>query len=433
MSLAVAGQATIAGQASAAGGARARHVDNPYASAVGYVDPQWRAHAESVPGGGQVSRTPTGIWLDRLGRIAGERGELGLRAHLDAALAQHAAYVQVVLNDLPARDCLRQTPGDFTLGEVARYESEFIDPIVRIETDRKYRHLRIINVVEVNALPDLVPNTVNYPPECTAVAQSGDYVTGIRYALDKLHPYSNLYLYLGAGDHGLLGWDDTLSALVNLFVSTVGATHAGLDSIDGIVTNTAGYAALAEPYFTADSTVNGVPVRWSRWVDFNNDVDELSYSLELRQRLVDAGFSPSIGAVIDTSRDGWGGSQRPTQASSSTEVNTFVDQSRIDRRYHPGNWCNQVGAGLGERPVAAPRPGVDGYAWITPPGVSDGTGDFARFGEANSGYSVMCDPSYRPGDSAAWTDGALPDGPPTGAWFPAEFSQLLANAYPPLG
>ena len=73
------------------------------------------------------------------------------------------------------------------------------------------------------------------------------------------------------------------------------------------------------------------------------------------------------------SRNGWGGSARPKAASTSTNVDTFVDESRIDRRIHAGNWCNQSGAGLGERPRASPADGIDAYVWIKPPGESDGS------------------------------------------------------------
>jgi cellulose 1,4-beta-cellobiosidase len=45
----------------------------------------------------------------------------------------------------------------------------------------------------------------------------------------------------------------------------------------------------------------------------------------------------------------------------------------------------------------------------------------------------MCDPAYtgnaRNGNSLS---GALADAPISGAWFPAQFSQLMANAYPAL-
>jgi cellulose 1,4-beta-cellobiosidase len=45
----------------------------------------------------------------------------------------------------------------------------------------------------------------------------------------------------------------------------------------------------------------------------------------------------------------------------------------------------------------------------------------------------MCDPTYtgnaRNGNSMS---GALPNAPISGAWFSAQFTQLMQNAYPPL-
>jgi cellulose 1,4-beta-cellobiosidase len=136
--------------------------------------------------------------------------------------------------------------------------------------------------------------------------------------------------------------------------------------------------------------------------------------------------------LIDTSRNGWGGTARPAAPSASTNVDTFVNESRIDRRIHAGNWCNQSGAGLGERPRASPAPGIDAYVWIKPPGDSDGSSAQVPNSEGK-GFDRMCDPTYggneRNGQSMT---GALAGAPLAGAWFPAQFQELMKNAYPPL-
>ena len=435
--LAAATVAALAGAAVVAepvwAGIRQPHVENPYAGVTGYVDPQWRDRAESVPGGHRVSNTPTGIWLNRVSQISGEPGELGLRAHLDAALAQRAGYVQVVLNNLPGRDCARLSPGgEFAIGEVRRYQREFIDPIVAIERDPRYRRLRIINVIEPNAVPQLV-TSIGLSSRCESVARSGDHVTGIRYALDRLGRYSNLYTYLGSGHHAELGWDESRSAGVRLITEIARGSRAGLRGLDGVIVNTAGYGALVEPYFGVDTTINGVSARQTRWVDWNTFVDELPYAQQLRRELVAAGFPADIGVLIDTSRNGWGGPRRPTGPSTARELNTFVEQSRVDRRTTAVNWCNQAGAGLGERPTVAPQPGVDAYVWMKPPGVSDGASDPAQAADPRSGFDPKCDPDHRPTTGSGWppTD-ALRGAPPVGAWFPAQFAELMVNAHPPL-
>jgi cellulose 1,4-beta-cellobiosidase len=161
-------------------------------------------------------------------------------------------------------------------------------------------------------------------------------------------------------------------------------------------------------------------------------VDEQSFAQAFRNALVTAGFPSTLGMLIDTSRNGWGGTARPAAASTSTDVNTFVNNSRIDRRIHAGNWCNQSGAGLGERPRATPATGIDAYVWIKPPGESDGASQLVPNDEGK-GFDRMCDPTYT-GNSLNGNSltGALPSSPLAGAWFSSQFQQLMTNAYPAL-
>ncbi|WP_035702796.1 glycoside hydrolase family 6 protein, partial [Glycomyces tenuis] len=91
--------------------------------------------------------------------------------------------------------------------------------------------------------------------------------------------------------------------------------------------------------------------------------------------------------------NGWGGDYRPSGPSSSTDPATFVDESRIDQRIQKGNWCNQAGAGLGERPQASPEAWIDAYVWIKPPGESDGASEEIPNDEGK-GFDEMCDPDY---------------------------------------
>jgi cellulose 1,4-beta-cellobiosidase len=211
------------------------------------------------------------------------------------------------------------------------------------------------------------------------------------------------------------------------------ATASGnVRNVHGFITNTANYSALVEPNFNINTTVGGQSVRQSKWVDWNFYVDELSFAQAFRRELVSVGFDAGIGMLIDTSRNGWGGPNRPTAASTSTVMDTFVNQSRIDRRIHAGNWCNQAGAGLGERPRANPEPGIDAYVWVKPPGESDGSSSLIPNDEGK-GFDRMCDPTYggngRNGNSMT---GSLPGAPISGAWFSAQFRELMANAYPAL-
>jgi cellulose 1,4-beta-cellobiosidase len=74
------------------------------------------------------------------------------------------------------------------------------------------------------------------------------------------------------------------------------------------------------------------------------------------------------------------------------------------------------GAGLGERPVADPAPGLDAYYWVKPPGESDGTSD----------------PSMPRFDPSCANPDATPGAPQAGSWFHAEFVSLVKNAVPSL-
>ncbi|WP_449061313.1 glycoside hydrolase family 6 protein [Planomonospora algeriensis] len=415
------------------------HVDNPYEGATGYVNPDWSAKAAAEPGGDAVADISTGVWMDRIAAIEGSSSAKGLRAHLEEALKQDAANgskpltIQFVIYNLPNRDCSAlASNGELKIAEngLNRYKTEYIDPIADIMDDPKYAALRIVTVIEIDSLPNLITN-LNVA-KCQEAKDSGAYVNGVRYALDKLHAIPNVYTYVDAGHHGWLGWDTNFGPSAELFATTVAGTAKGFESVDGFITNTANYSALKEPFFSASTNVNGQTVRQSKWLDWNFYADELSFAQAFRQELVRRGFKSDIGMVIDTSRNGWGGSARPTKASTSTNVDTFVNESRVDRRIHAGNWCNQSGAGLGERPQANPAAGIDAYVWIKPPGESDGSSKEIPNNEGK-GFDRMCDPTYEGNERNQHNmSGALPDAPVSGHWFSAQFRQLLQNAYPPI-
>ena len=257
--------------------------------------------------------------------------------------------------------------------------------------------------------------------------QNQNYVNGVGYALAKLGAVPNVYNYIDAAHHGWIGWDDNFGATATVLAQAANASGATPGNVTGFITDTANYSALQEPFITVDDTT-----RTSRWIDFNRYNDELSFATAFRTRLVSAGFPSNIGMLIDTSRNGWGGPNRPTAASTAADLNTRIDASRIDRRIHKGNWCNQSGAGMGERPRSTPATGIDAYVWIKPPGESDGSSTAIPNNEGK-GFDRMCDPTYtgnaRNGNSMT---GALPNSPLSGAWFAAQFQQLMTNAFPAL-
>jgi len=412
-------------------------VDNPYGGATGYNNPRWRALAAAEPGGSRIANQPTGVWLDRISAIEGNgsptTGTMGLAAHLDEAVAQDAAnganplYIQIVIYNLPGRDCSAlASNGELGPTELPRYKSDYIDPIASIMARPAYANLRIVAVIEIDSLPNIVTNT--NLATCATMRDNRGYVDGVGYALAKLGAIPNVYNYIDAAHHGWIGWDNNFGASAQIMFQAANASGSTAANVHGFITNTANYSALTEP-FVGPVTEQ---LRNTRWIDWNRYNEELTFAQAFRQRLIQEGFSANIGMLIDTSRNGWGGPNRPTGPSTSTDPNTFVDQSRVDRRIHKGNWCNQSGAGLGERPRAAPATGIDAYVWIKPPGESDGSSTLIPNDEGK-GFDRMCDPTYEGNDRNGHNmTGALPNAPLSGHWFPAQFQQLMANAYPPL-
>jgi cellulose 1,4-beta-cellobiosidase len=121
--------------------------------------------------------------------------------------------------------------------------------------------------------------------------------------------------------------------------------------------------------------------------------------------------------------------------STSTDLNTYVSQSKLDRRPHRGGWCNQSGAGIGARPTASTGiTGVDAFVWVKPPGESDGVSEpgIVDPDDPAKGFDAMCDPTASNRYNSAFPTNALPDAPHAGRWFPAQFTMLVQNAFPVL-
>ncbi len=419
-------------------------VDNPFAGADWYVSP---AYAKSVGTSiDQVSDAtlkkqmtfvasqPTAFWLDRIAAIQGVDGGMGLAAHLDAALSQQKSgkpmVVMVVVYDLPGRDCSAlASNGELGPTDIDKYKAQFIDPIAAIEGNAKYASLRIVNVIEIDSLPNIVTNTD--VTLCQTMSSNGNYVTGIQYALSKLYAAgTNIYNYIDAAHHGWIGWksDGDSSNFIksaNLFAKTAKGATGGVDTVTGFIANTANYSALVEPFITSPLDDK---YRNTTWFDWNNYGEESKFAIDMRTELISLGFNSNLGMLIDTSRNGWGGSARPTVASSSTDANTFVEASRTDRRIHAGNWCNQTGAGLGERPRVVGQDGIHAYVWVKPPGESDGSDTESGNGK---GIDRMCDPTYH-GNVRNKNNltGAMAGAPLSGKWFHAQFIELIKNANP---
>ncbi|CAL9289819.1 MULTISPECIES: glycoside hydrolase family 6 protein [Streptomyces] len=428
------------------------HVDNPFAGASFYVNPDYARLVD-----GSVARTtdaslkarmekvksyPTAVWLDRIAAIHGgevNAGRKSLADHLDLALAQkqpgRPIVATFVVYDLPGRDCSALASNGelpLTAAGLARYKSEYIDEIAEVFADPKYQDIRITTVIEPDGLPNLVTNLSD--PECAQAKSSGIQVDAIRYALNKLHAVPNVYTYLDFAHSGWLGWDNNLAQTTRLYTDVVKGTTAGLGSVDGLVTNVANYTPLTEPFLTdPNRTVGGNMIKSGKYYEWNPNFDESDFTRAVHAALVAQGWPASTGMVVDTSRNGWGGSARPTAESTSTVLDTYISQSKVDRRTHRGLWCNVNGAGLGQPPQASPAghpdSHLDAFLWVKPPGESDGASKDIPNDEGKR-PDPMCNPTYTAPNAGGNPTGAMPDAPLAGHWFHEQFSMLVRNAYP---
>ena len=432
--------------------------DNPFVGATGYVNADWQARVDAAAAATTdptlaaqmrvVGRQSTAVWMDRIGAIEPTGDAMGLADHLDAAVQQDAANgpapvaIQVVIYDLPNRDCAAlASNGELRIAEggLARYRTEYIDAIRTIMSDSAYADLRVVLIIEPDSLPNLVTNVsgAQASPDCIEAQQTGAYRDGIRYAVGELGALANTYLYLDIAHSGWLGWPNNFDAALGVFDQTLAAGQGGpgYDKIHGFITNTANYTPLDEvwlpnPY---QQLANGQALS-STFYEWNPRFDEVDFATDLQRAFVARGCT-GCGMLIDTSRNGWGGPDRPTAPSGSTVLETFVNESRVDRRPHRGGWCNQRGAGIGVRPTAATWvAGVDAYVWVKPPGESDGVAQpgIVDPDDPAKGFDAMCDPTAANRYAPAYPTNALPGAPHAGRWFPAQFEMLVRNAYPAL-
>lgn len=441
LALSVAASQTHATGTSSGSGSPKQRMRNPFVGATWYVNPKWRDNVLKEPDGSLIANYSTAVWFDHIGAIAPSDGKTwGLAAHLDHAITQKANLIEIVIYDLPNRDCnALASSGELLISQDGfnRYKNEYITPMVKILSDAKYKDLRIIAIIEPDSLPNLVTNTS--VKKCQEAAGPGGYVDATRFTLDSFYPLSNVYSYVDIGHSGWLGWDDNLNKSAAFIAEAIKGTAHEMNSVAGFISNTANYTPLREPFLDEFSmsampgSKGSIQVRQARFYSWNARFSELAYVQDFHEKMISLGFPSTIGMLIDTSRNGWGGAKRPKALSAHTSVDAFVDQSKIDRRVNRGLWCNQPG-GIGERPRAAPVPGVDAYVWVKPPGDSDGVamaGIIDPDDPAKS-FDPICDPTFVAPGSDGQPTGALPGAPHAGRWFSTGFKTLIENAYPPL-
>jgi len=354
---------------------------NPFAGGRLYVNPDYAktveglaaAHPGEAPLLKKMAAIPTAIWLSWIADTK------DLPRYLDDALQQQKAGNQQVVSvfvvyDLPNRDCNAEaSAGELPATEEgeARYQREYVDVVAAAFA--AHPDQRIVAILEPDSLANLVTNIEN--PKCQAA--EGIYKRGIAYAIAKLS-LPNVFIYLDAAHAGWLGWPRNLGKSVQLYKEVL-AMAGGPDRVRGFALDVSNYNPAKDP-----TNPKRDPAAAPN--------DELGYVEDLSKALADVGITGK-GFVIDTGRDG----------------KAYI-------RTSPGNWCNIKGAGLGERPQAAPAPMVDAYLYVKVPGESDGTAD----------------PKAPRFDQNCASDDATPGAPQAGKMFDTYLIDLLKNATPPL-
>ena len=354
---------------------------NPFEGAEFYRDPEYAKKVDSTQTDdpavkamlAKLKQNPTGLWLDRIAAIE------QLPKWLDDAAAQAKKKKKpvvpvVVVYDLPNRDCsAKASAGELRVedGGEERYRKEFIDPIAAEFAKRPDQ--RIVVVLEPDSLPNMVSNL-----EVEMCGKSElVYKHSIAYAIAKLS-LPNVYIYVDAAHAGWLGWIHNRRGFAKIMKEVLDMA-GGTNRIRGFATNTSNYNALEGD--------------WGKKLEPSTPTpNEYAYVQGLSETLAEEGVK-GVSFIIDTSRNG-------------------VQESRTVW----GNWCNIAKAGIGERPKVAPRPLLDAYFWIKPPGDSDG----------------ISDPSAARFDENCKSADARADAPEAGQWFPAHLIEMMKAANPPL-
>jgi cellulose 1,4-beta-cellobiosidase len=419
------------------------HVADPFAGSKPFLNQDYvkevqaQATADGSSAEAAVAKYQTAIWLDTISAIAGggSTGRTGLQAQLTAAAAAGTAatpaLVEIVIYDLPGRDCAAlASNGEIpaTSAGLTEYETQYIDPIASILSQFATSNIRVVAIIE----PDSLPNAVTNQSMAACATATPLYETGITYALNKLHAISNVYNYMDIAHSAWLGWPNNMSGTPAVYNKVVQATTAGYASIDGFISDTANYTPTQEPLLTNPTLqINGQNVDSATFYQFNPTFDELTYDTQMYNTLVAAGFPSSKKFLIDTSRNGWGPTH-PTTITSASDVNTYVADNKIDKRPFRGDWCNQNNAGIGARPTDQPfgsSSPILAFVWIKPPGESDG--DYPSGSHTHG--DPHCDPAgtNTDGNGGTYSTGAIPGfDVAAGQWFAAEFQMLVKNAFP---
>jgi len=314
----------------------------------------------------EVAKVGTFVWLDTIARIPLATTLLAETPSTD--------ILGLVVYDLPGRDCnAKASNGELATGQLAKYQSDYIDPIVAAL--KAAPNVAVALIIEPDSLPNLVTNA-----NVTACANAAsDYKAGVAYALKNLN-LPNVAMYIDAGHGGWLGWDANLQPGADM-ITSVWKTAGSPAQVFGISTNVAGWNAWSASPGEFAGTSDA---------QYNKCQDEKRYINAILPLIKADGMAAH--AITDTGRNAVQG-----------------------LRLAWGDWCNVNGAGFGVHPTSnTGDPLEDAFVWVKPGGESDGTSDST----ANR-YDSFC----------GLADAFKP-APQAGTWNEAYFEMLLKNAIP---
>jgi cellulose 1,4-beta-cellobiosidase len=306
------------------------------------------------------------LWIDTIENIA----------KVEPAIADVPCsnILGLVIYDLPGRDCAaKASNGELKVGEIAKYKSQYIDPIVKIL--KAHPNTAFALLIEPDSLPNLVTNA----DKDACKSSAAGYRDGVAYAIKNLN-LPNVVMYLDAGHGGWLGWDANLKPGAQELAKAYKAGGSP-KQLRGWATNTAGWNAWDQS-----------PGEFSTASDakYNKCQNEKIYVDTFAPLLKSAGMPNH--AIVDTGRNAVTGLRKEW-----------------------GDWCNVNGAGFGVRPTADTGDDLaDAFVWSKPGGESDGTSDSS----ANR-YDSFCG-----------KDDAFKPAPEAGTWNQAYFEALVKNAKP---
>lgn len=393
-------------------------VENPYLNADLYADPDYQAQvtlAQSEVNDDElraameiVKAQSTAVWIMDIEKPCGysATGKLSFIEHIEHALAgqgEGPLTMTLTISNIPGREygSFASGPGDFDITDQGSlgYQT-FIDSLAAIMASTpRLRFALLLEPHVLAGLADQVVKRANSRTPLEVEPYEAFHKDNLAYALWRFSQVSNVYAYLDVSNSDWVDSDDKEVALIAIADEILGLANelpnSGNVQFSGFIANTLNYMAYEEP-FVSELYLNRV-----------TRISTLSVAHYIEQLRLIAEDYPSLptGFVVDSSRNGWGAPNRPTEVG---DTSAFLLDKRGDKSFR----CNINTAGLGVMPQADPDPDRDyvhAFFWFKPPGESDGDDN------------MLC-----------VNPNSLENPPSAGEWFDEHFIQLIEYSWPRL-